>query len=354
MLGGADLQKSVLVVDGDDIGRATLRRALIGDSRAPRILEAPDRRAMLALAPRSHAIVLDAQLPSSPLPDALSLLRERLPDRPVVVVSACHDPAAMRLALDMGAISYALKGADPARLRATVQAALDGHGLIDADLVRPVIDRCDAVLRGARERDRAIIESLAAAVEAKDSITSRHVHDVAQLALQLARVVEPALAESEDFLFGCLLHDVGKIGVPEEILGKPGPLTSTEWKVMRRHPEIGERVIRPLGLSPTVGEMVLHHHERWDGDGYPNRLAREQIPLPARIFSVCDALDAMMGSRPYRRPMAPAAAFEEVRREAGRQFDPRIVEALEEGIATDVVELGPGLDACGVSRRAVR
>jgi putative nucleotidyltransferase with HDIG domain len=135
--------------------------------------------------------------------------------------------------------------------------------MLEADLVRPSIYRYEALLEGARNRDRAIIESLAAAVEAKDTVTSRHVREVATLALDLARLVDRRLAASEDFLFGCLLHDIGKIGVPERILNKPGPLTPTEWQIMQLHPVTGERVIRPLELAPMVSEIVLHHHERW-------------------------------------------------------------------------------------------
>ena len=116
--------------------------------------------------------------------------------------------------------------------------------------MRPVIDLYATMHAESRRRNRAVIESLAAAVEAKDTVTSRHLRAVSRLATQLAREVEPAYCDDDDFLFGCLLHDVGKIGVPEKILMKPGALTDDEWEVMRRHPQTGARVVRPLGLAP--------------------------------------------------------------------------------------------------------
>ena len=200
-------------------------------------------------------------------------------------------------------------------------------------------DEYAALLERSRRRDRAVIESLAAAVEAKDQTTSRHLHAVGRLALLLADVVAPELAVSEDFLFGCLLHDVGKIGVPEAILTKPGPLTEEEWIVMRAHPITGVRVIEPLELGPVVGEVVLHHHERWDGRGYPYGLGEDEIPLAARVFAVCDALDAMLARRPYRRGMAPHEALERLRAQAGCQFDPLVVDALDRGLTDGRIRL---------------
>jgi putative nucleotidyltransferase with HDIG domain len=223
-----------------------------------------------------------------------------------------------------------------------VTAALEGRGVLERDVVAPILDRFAELLEDARTRDRAVIASLAAAVEAKDVVTSRHLNTVSQQALSLAELVEPELADDEDFLFGCLLHDVGKIGVPESILGKPGPLDPQEWELMRRHPQTGARVLRPLGLAPTALDVVLHHHERWDGQGYPAGLAGTEIPLAARIFSVCDALDAMTTDRPYRAALPGPVAFERVKLEANGQFDPDVVSELERGVAAGTIALAEG------------
>jgi putative nucleotidyltransferase with HDIG domain len=207
-----------------------------------------------------------------------------------------------------------------------------------------VIDLYATMHAESRRRNRAVIESLAAAVEAKDTVTSRHLRAVSRLATQLARHVEPAFCDGDDFVFGCLLHDVGKIGVPERILMKPGALTDDEWEVMRRHPQTGARVVRPLGLAPVVTDVVLHHHERWDGRGYPERLGETDIPLAARIFSVCDALEAMTATRPYRGPLPSTVAFERVKLEAGLQFDPDVIVALEDGVRSGDIDLDEGID----------
>jgi putative two-component system response regulator len=338
-----------LLVDADDLARTSLRRTLLRAGAPIHALEARSVPEMLDQAPLCELVLLDATLPGVHLEDALVVLRERFPMLPVVVVSGHNDPEAMRTALDAGAVSFVLRDLHPRRLRATVEAALDGHGVLDPAVVAPVLDRYAALLEGARRRDRAIIESLAAAVEAKDSVTSEHVHAVGRLATALGKLVDPELGGSEDFLFGCLLHDVGKIGVPERILGKPGPLTEEEWGVMQRHPETGVRVIGPLALSETVSGVVRHHHERWDGGGYPAGLAGERIPLPARVFAVCDTLEAMTGDRPYRDPVSPAAAFATVCTEAGRQFDPGVVAALKRGVSSGRIDLQGTLALSGAS-----
>jgi HD-GYP domain-containing protein (c-di-GMP phosphodiesterase class II) len=135
------------------------------------------------------------------------------------------------------------------------------------------------------------------------------------------------------------LHDVGKIAVPTEILGKEGPLSEQEWDVMRRHPVTGARVVEPIAGSPTVVDVVRHHHERWDGRGYPDGLAGEAIPLAARIFSVCDALEAMTAARPYREAMSAEVALGRVQEASGAQFDPAVVTSLDRGLRDGEIRL---------------
>jgi ribonuclease P protein subunit RPR2 len=141
-------------------------------------------------------------------------------------------------------------------------------------------------------------------------------------------VVDPELAADPQVAFGFLLHDVGKIGVPDAVLLKPGALTQEERRIMNRHPEFGAALLLDAGFAPVAREIALTHHERWDGAGYPRGLAGSEIPLCSRLFAVCDALDAMTSDRPYRKGMPLDAAFEELRRSAGGQFDPLAVEAL--------------------------
>ena len=342
---------------GTDAGRLEHVRSVLEGSglSVADALEAPQRAASLPDA-EPCVCLLDATHDDVHRAIAgVAILDAAWPESYVVVMHDDTDPAVVRSILDAGALSIVASTTSPARLLATLEAATDGHGLIDVDVVRPVIDLYATLHAETRRRNRAVIESLAAAVEAKDTVTSRHLKAVSRLATQLARQVEPSLCDDDDFLFGCLLHDVGKIGVPEKILMKPGALTADEWEVMRRHPATGARVVRPLGLSPVVTDIVLYHHERWDGRGYPEGRSGEEIPLSARIFSVCDALEAMTAARPYRSPLPANVAFERVRLEAGQQFDPVVVEALSRGVETGEVDLqaAGGLDVEQPARRRI-
>ena len=186
-----------------------------------------------------------------------------------------------------------------------------------------------------RRRARALSESygvtvqaLATAIEAKDHTTGGHIERVRDLGLLLARELGLRDVRDPQMAYGFLLHDVGKLGVPDAVLRHPGRLSDDAWDIMRRHPEEGVRILSEIPFLDRALDVVRHHHERWDGSGYPAGLAGEEIPLWARIFSVVDALDAMTADRPYRAAMSYADALAEIRRHSGTQFDPAVVEAL--------------------------
>ncbi len=183
--------------------------------------------------------------------------------------------------------------------------------------------------RAARFRAAA---SLARAVDARDVYTGSHSQRVADLAARMARRLGLPDEEVELTRLAASLHDLGKLAIPEEILRKPGPLTEPERMVLERHPQIGFRMLESLGVDP-VADWVLHHHERWDGSGYPDGLPGEQIPLGARIIFVADAYDAMTSERVYRRRVLPEQAIAELQRCAGTQFDPEIVDAMADELA---------------------
>ena len=172
------------------------------------------------------------------------------------------------------------------------------------------------------------MESLAVLVEAKDENTRRHLDRSMQLALELTRLVEPELAERPEIGWGYRLHDIGKVAIAERILMKRGELTPSEWLEMRTHPEVGAQIVAPLRFLGDAVVVIRHHHERFDGSGYPHGLAGEAIPTPARIFSVVDAFDAITNDRPYRKARPPEDALEEIVRRAGSQFDPFVVEVF--------------------------
>lgn len=177
-------------------------------------------------------------------------------------------------------------------------------------------------------------ESLGNAIDAKDAHTSLHSAEVAKIARALALTMKVSPGEADVIHVAGHLHDIGKIGVPDSVLQKKGPLTTAEWRAIRQHPESGAAILRPVAELNTLGvvDMVLHHHERYDGKGYPDGLAGLKIPLGARIIAVADSLSAILQNRPYREARDFDAAIAEIRRCAGTQFDPRVVDALKGSI----------------------
>jgi HD-GYP domain-containing protein (c-di-GMP phosphodiesterase class II) len=190
-------------------------------------------------------------------------------------------------------------------------------------------------LETAREMYIATMKSLAHVVEAKDPTTRGHLDRTAHYGVALARRIDPVLADRPEVAYGFFLHDIGKVGIPESILCKAGPLTELEWIVMRSHPNQGARIMEPIPFMGEAVEIVRSHHERWDGAGYPRGLRGEDIPLAARIFAIADSFDAMTSDRPYRSALPIEAAIEEIRRGAGTQFDPECVKAFEQLVADD-------------------
>ncbi|HEX5504422.1 MAG TPA: diguanylate cyclase [Thermomicrobiales bacterium] len=174
----------------------------------------------------------------------------------------------------------------------------------------------------------ATLTAFSGMLDARDSETEGHSQRVVALALALGRTAGLGPQELAALEVGALLHDIGKVGVADAILRKPGPLSEQEWVEMRKHPEIGHRLTEEIPFLQPASPVVRHHHERWDGSGYPDRLRGEDIPFLARIFAVVDAFDAIVSDRPYRRGQSPARAVAEIRRGAGSQFDPLVAEAL--------------------------
>jgi hypothetical protein len=216
--------------------------------------------------------------------------------------------------------------------------ALDGGPL---EMLTELAQLASASLleRDRRARSDAILEAgvdvLARAVDMRDDYTGQHSADVGTLARRVGERIGMPQAQLAVLECAARLHDVGKLGVPDAILQKPGPLDEREWAVMRRHPEWGaEMVSRVPGLE-ELARLVGAHHERWDGDGYPHGLRGEAIPLASRVISVCDAFEAMVSRRPYRAPLTVEMAMRELLDAAGSQFDPEVVAAVE-------VEIGAG------------
>jgi HD-GYP domain-containing protein (c-di-GMP phosphodiesterase class II) len=172
------------------------------------------------------------------------------------------------------------------------------------------------------------MKAFAQVVEAKDRTTAGHLDRTLVLGLALAELVDPALARRPETTYGFFLHDIGKVGIPEHVLCKPGPLDDAEWRLMREHPTIGAVIVEPMRFLAGAVDIVRSHHERWDGTGYPVGLRGERIPLAARVFAVADSFDAMTNDRPYRSALPVDSAIDELVAGAGTQFDPDVVEAF--------------------------
>jgi ribonuclease P protein subunit RPR2 len=175
------------------------------------------------------------------------------------------------------------------------------------------------------------VSALASALGTKDTGTRQHSQRVQRYALELTAAIDPELASDPALEYGFLLHDIGKIGVPDQILLKPGPLNEAEWRVMKAHTLLGAQMIGGVAFLHDAGvQVVRSHHERWDGTGYPDGLAGEEIPLGARIFAVADAIDAITNHRPYRHARSWRDSHREIVLQSGTQFDPQVVDAFRD------------------------
>ena len=181
------------------------------------------------------------------------------------------------------------------------------------------------------------VRALASAVEARDAYTGRHAERVAAYGLQIAAAAGMSLSDEPQIEFGFLLHDAGKVAVPDAILFKPGPLTPAERAIVEQHPVTGSEIVRDIDFLGAARDVIRSHHERWDGKGYPDGLAGTDIPLSARVFAVADTLDALTTNRPYRRASSFAKARIIIVRDSGSHFDPEVIEAYQ-ALADDVLE----------------
>jgi ribonuclease P protein subunit RPR2 len=176
---------------------------------------------------------------------------------------------------------------------------------------------------------RQTVGVLTDALEARDPVTGLHARRVQRYALALTELVDPTLLDDPSLEYGYLLHDIGKLAIPDRVLKKPGPLSERERRLIREHPRIGAEILDEIAFLKGEGlRVVRSHHERWDGFGYPDRLAEEEIPLGARIFAVADALDAITTDRPYRKARPWTDAIDELLACDGSQFDPRVISAF--------------------------
>jgi response regulator RpfG family c-di-GMP phosphodiesterase len=259
------------------------------------------------------------------------------PDTVIVMISGMQTIESAINALRLGAFDYLMKPFDLRQAEAAVSRALDHHELIAAkrryenhlqDLVAQRTAELDDALNSLENAYRSTLRALTAALETRDAETHGHSERVVTFSLRLGREYGLTTKEMKALEFGSLLHDIGKIGVPDAILRKPAKLTDEEWIRMREHPLHGQQILRGIKFLEGAARVVAQHHEKWDGSGYPLGLKGEEIDICARIFSVADAFDAITSDRVYRQGRSYEAAAQELSEWIGRQFDPKVVEAF--------------------------
>jgi response regulator RpfG family c-di-GMP phosphodiesterase len=282
-------------------------------------------------------VISDITMPGMSGLDMIPHVKELSPQTVVVMISGMQTVESAIGALRLGAFDYLMKPFDLRQVEAVVKRALEHYDLVVAkqryenhleELVEQRTAELDRALNSLEGAYRSTLKALTAALETRDSETHGHSERVVSYSLRLGREYGLSADQMKSLEFGSLLHDIGKIGVPDSILRKPGKLDEEEWVRMREHPLHGQQILRGIEFLQGAARVVAQHHEKWDGTGYPLGLSRDDIDICARIFAVADAFDAITSDRVYRRGKSYEAAAQELDDWAGRQFDPKIVEAF--------------------------
>lgn len=267
--------------------------------------------------------------------ELLDQIRSTIPGTEVILLTGMNDTI---LAVDLmkrGAVDFLLKPVEPKQLEVAILRALEhrhlklenmAYKLHLETLVEERSKALNAALRNLSELHDATLEALAQTLDLRDQATSGHARRVANMTVGIARILGINGGQLIQIEHGALLHDIGKLRIPDSILWKPSELTPEEWEIMRRHPEYGYEFVKKIGFLQGAADIILSHHERFDGSGYPRGLKGDEISLGARIFSLVDAVDAIICDRPYHRGSAFSVARDEILFRAGSHFDPELVE----------------------------
>jgi len=330
-------RQRILIVDDEAGVRAVLQKHL--EHYGAECVTAQDALDALARLKSNDfdLIISDMMMPGMSGMDLLQRVQELNPETAFIMITGLKDIKTAVNSMRVGACDFITKPFELRAIRRAVDRALEKrHLLIENRRYREQLElqvrektaELNDALREIEESYKITLEALVTALDAREHETQAHSQRVREYTLTLARV----LGLSHDVMLhigrGALLHDVGKIGVRDYILLKPGRLSAEEWAEMKQHPQIGHDILQGIKFLAPAAEIVLCHQERWDGRGYPRGLAGRDIPLGARIFSVADTLDAMTSDRPYRKALSFEAAYREIRACSGTQFDPDIVEAF--------------------------
>ncbi len=333
MANGPMIEKPILIVDDEEGQRESLRMIFKGEHQ---ILLAKDGEECLMLVRKEKPsiILLDVKLPGMNGIEVLQKVKEIHPDIPIIVVSAAGSHKTVIDALKLGAVDFISKPLDVLQVRDVVRKAL-----FQAECEKSLTPSpADNGKNGNKKRGLPTVEqvlestylntikTLCKVLVKKDPYTRQHSQEVTHYALLIGKELQFSKEELMVLEQAALLHDIGKIGVPDNILKKPGPLSEGEWEMMRQHPDIGQDILQHVQVLHIEQNMVRHHHERFDGKGYPSGLKGEEIPVYARILSIADSFHAMISDRPYRKALPTETALQELKKCSGTQFDPGLVE----------------------------
>jgi cyclic di-GMP phosphodiesterase len=275
-------------------------------------------------------VLLDIQMPKLNGLETLKKLKAYSPDLSIIMVSASRDIENVRAALKEGAYDYVFKPFNVNDVDAVIRRALERSNLIKANkdyqknLEKKVMEQTQELVRVYS----GTLEAMILALDLREHETGYHSYRVTEYAINLGKHMRLSDEELSIIAKGALLHDIGKIGVPDHILLKPDKLTDDEWELMRKHAEFGYELLKKIDFLEHSAKIVHTHHERYDGQGYPSGLSGEDIPLGSRIFSVVDALDAMTSRRTYRKAIPFEDAVQRIAEASGTQFDPKVIEVF--------------------------
>ena len=341
------IQRRLLIVDDETVVRSVLHDLLSNSYECTEAASAEEALEYLQ-AGAFELVISDITMPGMSGLDMIPHVKAASPQTVIVMISGMQTIESAINALRLGAFDYLMKPFDLRQVEVAIARAYEHHQLIVGkqlyenhleELVDLRTAELDKTLASLENAYRSTLQALTAALETRDAETHGHSERVVTFSLRLGREYGLNAVQMKSLEFGSLLHDIGKIGVPDAILRKPAKLTDDEWVRMREHPLHGQQILRGIKFLEGAANVVGQHHEKWDGSGYPFGLKAEEIDICARIFSVADAFDAITSDRVYRKGRSYEIALQELDDWAGRQFDPRVVEAFHRVPKDDWYEL---------------
>lgn len=326
---------NILIVDDEDMIRDLLHAALTRDGYT--CIKATNAEEALQVIKSGivNLVLCDIMMPGKSGLDVLKEAKELFPDLSFIMITALSDMNTALSCIHLGAEDYVVKPFSVDRITITVRNSLEKQRLAlenreySQNLERKVYEQTNQIRQTMEALNRAYEQTLTTlirALDAREKEIGSHSERVMNYTRLLASACGVQSALLNQMAKGALLHDIGKIGISDSILLKPGKLTADEWLEMKRHPQIGSDILAGIPFLTEAAEFVLSHHERFDGKGYPRGLQGADIPLSARIFTIVDTLDAMTSDRPYREALPFKSMIDEIRRCSGSQFDPEIVD----------------------------